>query len=57
MSINVKNTIDRVGSSDKVITGGIDWTKDGINAVRSGLLEASVGGHFAELGFTMVIAL
>lgn len=55
MSIGVKSTIDRLRLEKQVVTGGIDWTKDGINAVQNAQLDSSVGGHFTELGFAIVL--
>jgi ABC-type sugar transport system substrate-binding protein len=42
-------------SNRDIVTGGIDWTKDGIEGVRSGTLEASVGGHFSDVGVALVL--
>jgi len=38
-----------------VFTGGIDWTEAGINAVRDGKLVASLGGHFMEGAWVLVL--
>lgn len=35
-------------SRRSAITGGIDWTDEGLQAVADGTLAASVGGHFLE---------
>ncbi len=45
-----------MGQMDKeIITGGIDWEKEAVFAVKNGLLDASMGGHFTELGFSLVL--
>jgi ABC-type sugar transport system substrate-binding protein len=39
-----------------VVTGGIDWTPDGILAVKAGKLAATLGGHFMDGGWALVLA-
>lgn len=39
-----------------MIVGGIDWTKEGIEAVQSGKMVTTLGGHFMEGGWLMVLA-
>lgn len=38
-----------------ILVGGIDWTPEGLEAVRKGQLDASVGGHFMEGGWALVM--
>jgi ABC-type sugar transport system substrate-binding protein len=38
-----------------VITGGVDWANEGIEAVRKGDIEASLGGHVMEAGWAAVL--
>ncbi|TNE69455.1 hypothetical protein EP331_14410 [bacterium] len=38
-----------------VFIGGIDWTKNALQAVKSGDLTTSVGGHFAEIGWALIL--
>jgi ABC-type sugar transport system substrate-binding protein len=38
-----------------VVVAGIDWTQRGLNAVKSGELVATVGGHFMEAGMALVL--
>lgn len=38
-----------------VITGGIDWSLEGIDAVKNGTLSVSLGGHFMEAGWALVL--
>ncbi|MEM7207988.1 MAG: ABC transporter substrate-binding protein [Pseudomonadota bacterium] len=40
---------------DEILTGGIDWTKEGVEKIKSGEISASVGGHFSEIGFALVL--
>lgn len=38
-----------------ILTGGIDWSPEAIAAVASGEMTASVGGHFFEGGWALVL--
>ncbi len=38
-----------------IITGGVDWTNEALQAVQSGKLVATIGGHFMEGGWVMVL--
>jgi len=38
-----------------VFIGGIDWTNKALQAVKSGELTTSVGGHFADMGWAMIL--
>jgi len=38
-----------------IVTGGIDWTKGGIDGVKNGTLIGSVGGHFSDVGIALVL--
>lgn len=42
-------------SGQPIVTGGVDWTNEGIAAVQSGQLVASMGGHFMEGGWAAVV--
>ncbi|MDP2560776.1 ABC transporter substrate-binding protein [Psychrobium sp. 1_MG-2023] len=53
LAINTQKAINE--HSRTVITGGIDWTKAGVQAVLDGELSASVGGHFANTGFAVIL--
>jgi ABC-type sugar transport system substrate-binding protein len=38
-----------------VFIGGVDWTSRGLAAVKSGEITTSVGGHFAEVGWALIL--
>jgi len=38
-----------------ILIGGIDWNPDALESVKAGELEATLGGHFAECIWTMVL--
>ncbi len=37
------------------VVGGIDWTREGLKAVQVGQIDVSVGGHFMEAGWAMIL--
>lgn len=37
------------------LTGGIDWSPQGIEAIRTGQMKASIGGHFMEGAWSLVL--
>jgi ABC-type sugar transport system substrate-binding protein len=39
----------------KLYFGGIDWTSDAQEAVRNGLIETTLGGHFMEAAWALVL--
>ncbi|MCJ8170092.1 ABC transporter substrate-binding protein [Atopomonas sediminilitoris] len=47
--------LDGIQPGKDILLGGIDWTPAGIKAMREGLLHASVGGHFAEGAWALVL--
>ncbi|PKF56668.1 hypothetical protein CW748_09305 [Alteromonadales bacterium alter-6D02] len=38
-----------------VVSGGFDWTKEAIAAIKQGKLDATAGGHFTDAGFAVVL--
>jgi ABC-type sugar transport system substrate-binding protein len=38
-----------------IFTGGVDWTNEGVEAVKSGTMLATMGGHFMEGGWAAVL--
>ncbi len=55
MAINIKKAINKVGTNKDILVAGIDWTKDAMLQIKDGKLDASVGGHFGEIGFSLVL--
>lgn len=45
----------KVWQQDYFIIGGVDWTKEGLTAIADGELSASIGGHFLDGGWVMVM--
>lgn len=42
-------------SSNRYTIGGFDWNGEAIKSIKKGNLDASVGGHFTETGFALVL--
>ena len=42
-------------SSERLVSGGIDWTNEGQQAVSNRNMTATVGGHFMEGGWALVL--
>ncbi len=38
-----------------IITGGIDWSREGLEAVKEGTLHVSMGGHFVDGAWAAVL--
>ncbi|WP_022664220.1 ABC transporter substrate-binding protein [Desulfospira joergensenii] len=53
MALEGKAVMERLHRD--VITGGIDWKKEAILQIKNRVLHASVGGHFTEIGFSLVL--
>ena len=52
--------IEAIKSSGKkpgadIFVGGVDWSDEGIEAVASGMMSASVGGHFLEGAWSLIL--
>ncbi len=45
----------RIKPGKDVIVGGIDWTRDALNAIQTGEMAATVGGHFMEAGMALIL--
>jgi ABC-type sugar transport system substrate-binding protein len=57
MALAASNYLQEKGFNQgkDVFVGGIDWTKRALEAVKAGQLSTSVGGHFAEIGWAMIL--
>lgn len=57
MSLGVVEAIKAAGKQPgiDILTGGIDWSDDGISAVADGEMTASVGGHLFEGGWALLL--
>jgi ABC-type sugar transport system substrate-binding protein len=57
MSFGAIQMIEQKGLNPGIdmFTGGFDWTPDGLKAVKSGKMTATIGGHFMEGAWVMVL--
>ena len=55
-AIGVINGAKAVGKTPgkDILTAGLDWSTDGLKAVKDGAMEVSVGGHFMEGAWAIV---
>ena len=53
-AIEVLKTRNKKPGRD-VFVGSFDWTDDGIKAVKTGELSATMGGHFMEAGWALIL--
>lgn len=57
MALGAVQAIKSLGKKPGVdiFVGGVDWSDEGIEAVASGELSASVGGHFMEGAWSLIL--
>jgi len=57
ISMGAVQAIEAAGKipGKQVLTGGIDWSKEGRQGVKSGKMEATLGGHFMEGALALVL--
>ncbi|MDX1570576.1 MAG: ABC transporter substrate-binding protein [Xanthomonadales bacterium] len=57
MALAAVEVIEESGKTPNrdLFVGGIDWTEDALQAVAEGRLTASVGGHFMEGGWALIV--
>ncbi|CAM3685099.1 ABC transporter periplasmic-binding protein YtfQ precursor [Vibrio aerogenes CECT 7868] len=57
IAIGVVQGIEALGMTPgvDVLTGGINWSAQGIQAVESGVFEMSIGGHLMEASWSVIM--
>ncbi|MGI0118815.1 ABC transporter substrate-binding protein [Zooshikella sp. RANM57] len=57
MSIGIVDAIKKLGKTpgQDIFTGGVDLSKEGMEAVSQGTMSVTVGGHFMEGGWVAVM--
>lgn len=55
MALAAAKTARKRKGAPEILAGGIDWTANGIEGVRTGKLTATVGGHFMDGAWTLVL--
>jgi ABC-type sugar transport system substrate-binding protein len=38
-----------------LVSGGIDWSSEGMNGLKNGDIETTIGGHFREAGWAVIL--
>ena len=54
-AIGVAERIKSLGIQNPIIVGGIDWTPETLQGLREGWLAASLGGHFFEAAWAILL--
>jgi len=57
MALGVVDAMEEVGAipGKDYLTGGIDWSPEGLEAVRNGKMVATIGGHFVEGAWVLAL--
>jgi ABC-type sugar transport system substrate-binding protein len=57
MALGAISAVKEIGKQPgkDIVVAGVDWTSRGLEAVRSGEMLGSVGGHFMEAGFALLL--
>jgi len=57
MALGVVEGLSEIGlkAGEHVFTGGFDWGPDALKSIQKGEITASMGGHFMEGGWIMVL--
>jgi ABC-type sugar transport system substrate-binding protein len=55
MGIAVGTKLKELGLAGKIHTGGVDWSNEGVQAVKDGVIDATIGGHYMEGGWAVIM--
>jgi PAS domain S-box-containing protein len=55
MAMGVVQAIKEMDPKRKIVIGGVDWDKDAIEAIQQDLMQVSVGGHFLDGAWAVVL--
>jgi PAS domain S-box-containing protein len=55
MALGVLKAIKELGLEEKIVVGGVDWDKAAQEAILSGRMHVSVGGHFLDGAWAAVL--
>jgi len=47
--------VQNIQPGDEILVGGIDWTQGAINAISEGKITVSIGGHFMEGSWVLIL--
>lgn len=55
MSIGALKAINESNLKNKILTGGIDWTNNGVKSVENKGMTVTAGGHFMNGGLALIL--
>lgn len=55
MAVAAAHKARELSPKDRILTGGIDWSKNGLKAVKDGWISATAGGHFLEGALALIM--
>jgi len=55
MTLGVVKAINEMDLRRKIVVGGVDWDKDAIEAIQQDRMQVSVGGHFLDGAWAVVL--
>jgi len=55
MALGVVKAISDLNLNQKILVGGVDWDKEAIEAIQQDLMQVSVGGHFLDGAWAVVL--
>ena len=55
MSLGALKAIKEKNLTNSIVTGGIDWTSDGLESIKNNGMSVSAGGHFMNGGFALLL--
>jgi len=56
MALGASNALKKLKIKRNILIGGVDWTLFSFNMINSGEFLATVGGHFMDAGWALVMA-
>jgi PAS domain S-box-containing protein len=55
MALGVVKAVNELDLRRKIVIGGVDWDKDAIEAIQQDRMQVSVGGHFLDGAWAVVL--
>jgi PAS domain S-box-containing protein len=55
MALGVVKAINDLGLEQKILIGGVDWDKEAVEAIGEDRMQVSVGGHFLDGAWAVVL--
>jgi hypothetical protein len=57
MAIGTNEALSEIGlvQGKDYLTGGVDWSKEGLSAIKKGQISSSAGGHFMDAAWAVIM--